>query len=184
MAWRVRSEGAPRKPSRPAVDRSGCPEPGILDRSLRSPPPPQRPDERAERCELKLDARLGMRRTMRTLLKLIVTIPLMFVIGCFVEAVVIHSLATPPKSVTDVDSCLAWLKRPGPAWRINSDGEVYYQVWGPTGVSFPSGPSGYTSRGSFIDWSPDVGDIATPPQAFTPGSVREPISLEELRRRR
>lgn len=118
-------------------------------------------------------------------LKLTVGIPLVLLIGCVANEMVIHSLATPPKSVTDVESCLAWLKQPGGAWQITSGGDVYYQVWGPAGRTLASGPSGYTfdSLGSFIDWSPDIGDIATPPEAFAPGAIKEAISLEELRRR-
>jgi hypothetical protein len=127
---------------------------------------------------------LEMRSAMRKLV-LTLGIPFVLLIGCVAEAIVISSRATPPKSVTDVESCLAWLRQPGRAWRITSGEDVYYQVWGPTGRSLPSGPSGYTfdSRGKFIDWSPDIGDIETPPEAFAPDAIREEISLEELRRR-
>jgi hypothetical protein len=144
----------------------------------------ERAIDRAARLQpaRQLEMRGAMRKPELTLG---VGIPLVLMIGCVATGMVRQSSATPPKSVTDVESCLAWLKQPGRAWRITSGEDVYYQVWGPTGVPLPSGPSGYTfdSRGNFIDWSPDVGDIATPPEVFAPGAIQEEISLEELRRR-
>ena len=112
-----------------------------------------------------------------------VGVPLLLLIGCIAADQIPRSRATPPKSVTDVVSCLAWLKQPMGAYRITSDGVVYYQVTGPAGRYLASGPAGYTfdSHGRFIGWSSDIGDFKTPPQVFTPASKREKISLDELR---
>jgi hypothetical protein len=123
---------------------------------------------------------------MRTAIKVIgvvVGVPLLLLIGCFAVGQALRFRATPPQSVTDVVSCLEWLKQPAGAFRITSDGLVHYQVTGPSGRFFASGPAGYTfdSQGKFIGWSPDIGDFEIPPEVFTPNSEREVISLDELR---
>src|SRR2546422_5787824 len=113
----------------------------------------------------------------------VVGVPLLLLIGCIALDQIPHSRATPPKTVTDVSSCLAWLKKPMGAYRITSDGVVYYQVTAPAGRYLASGPAGYTfdSHGQFIGWSSDIGDFKTPPQVFTPGAKREKITLDELK---
>jgi hypothetical protein len=105
-------------------------------------------------------------------------VPLLLLIGCIPQF-----RATPPKSVTDVSSCLTWLKKPRGAYRITSDGVVYYQITGRAGSYLASGPAGYTfdSNGRFIGWSPDIGDVKRPPEVFTPYAKRETITLDELR---
>jgi len=112
-----------------------------------------------------------------------VGVPILVLVGCIVADQIPHSRATPPKTVTDVSSCLAWLKKPMEVYRITSDGVVYYQVTGPAGRYLASGPAGYSfdSHGRFIGWSADIGDFKTPHQVFTPGAKREKISLDELR---
>ena len=124
---------------------------------------------------------------MRRVVKVIcvgVGVPLLLLIGCIAADQIPRSRATPPKSVTDVASCLAWLKQPMGAYRISVDGVVYYQITGPAGCYLPSGPAGYTfdSHGQFIGWSSDIGDFRTPPQVFAPGSKREKITFDELKR--
>jgi hypothetical protein len=130
---------------------------------------------------------LDAARLMKRILKVIavaVGIPVLFLIGCIAADQIPRSRATPPASVTDVSSCLAWLKEPMGAYRINVDGAVYYLITGPAGRFLPSGPAGYTfdSGGRFIGWSSDIGDFKTPPQIFTAGAKREKITVEELRR--
>ena len=112
-----------------------------------------------------------------------VGVPLLLLVVYIVSDHIPHSRATPPKTVTDVSSCLAWLKKPMGAYRITSGGVVYYQVTGPAGRYLASGPAGYSfdSRGRFIGWSADIGDFKTPHQVFTPGATREKITLDELR---
>src|SRR5450432_3295039 len=68
-----------------------------------------------------------------------------------------YSRAKPPENVTDIASCLIWLKQPMSARRITTDKTVYYQIIGPAGYYAASGPSAYSfdSQGRFIGWTPD-----------------------------
>ena len=124
-----------------------------------------------------------MKRVLK-MIAVVVGVPLLLLIGCIAADQIPRSRATPPDSVTDVVSCLAWLKEPMGAYRITADGVVYFQITGPAGRYLPSGPSGYTfdSGGRFIGWSADIGDFKTPSQVFTAGAKREKITMEELRR--
>ena len=73
---------------------------------------------------------------MKRVLKVIavaVGIPPLLLIGCIAADQISRSRAKPPASVTDVPSCLAWLKEPRGAYRITVDGAVYYQITGPAG---------------------------------------------------
>ena len=92
--------------------------------------------------------------------------------------------AKPPKTVTDISSCLAWLNNPTAAYRITDGDVVYYRITGPAGRFLASGPSAYTfdSGGKFIGWTADVGDYPTPGLHLSESAKREKISLEELRR--
>jgi hypothetical protein len=112
-----------------------------------------------------------------------VGVPLLLLIGSIAADQIPHARAKPPKTVTDIPSCLAWLQKPMGAYRITTEGVVYYQITGPAGRYLASGPSGYTfdSHGKFIGWSSDIGDFKTPPQVFTSGAKREKIALDELR---
>jgi hypothetical protein len=112
-----------------------------------------------------------------------VGVPLFLLIGCLAADQVPHSRAKPPKTVVDVTSCLAWLRKPMAAYRITIQGTVYYQITGPAGRYLASGPAGYTfdSHGRFVGWSSDIGDFKTPAEVFAAGAKREKITLEELR---
>src|SRR3989442_4015654 len=111
-----------------------------------------------------------------------VGVPLLLLVGCIAADQIPRSRATPPKTVTDVSSCLEWLQKPMGAYRITSNGAVYYQVTGPAGRYLASGPAGYSfdSHGRFIGWSADIGDLKTPQEVFAPAAKREKISLDEL----
>src|ERR1041384_4517460 len=113
-----------------------------------------------------------------------VGVPLLLLMGCIAADQIPRSRATPPKSVTDVASCLAWLKQPMGAFRITDGDLVYYRLTGPAGRYLASGPSAYTfdSRGKFIGWTADVGDFPTPGLRISSGAKREKISVEELRK--
>jgi hypothetical protein len=113
-----------------------------------------------------------------------VGVPVLLLIGCIAADQIPHSRATPPKTVTDVSSCLVWLPQPMGAYRITDGDLVYYRVTGPAGRFLASGPSAYTfdSRGKFIGWTADVGDFPTPGLRLSPDAKREKISLEELRK--
>jgi hypothetical protein len=113
-----------------------------------------------------------------------VGVPLLLLIGCIAADRIPHSRAKPPKTVTDVSSCLGWLQKPMGAYRITDGDLVYYRVTGPAGRYLASGPSAYTfdSRGKFIGWTADVGDFPTPGLHLSPGAKRETISLDELRK--
>jgi len=108
----------------------------------------------------------------------------LFLIGCDVVDRIPHARARPPQTVTNIPSCLTWLQKPRGVYRLITDGAVYYQITGPSGSYWASGPSAYTFdvQGRFIDWSPDIGDRMIPPQVFSPGAKREKITLEELGR--
>jgi hypothetical protein len=109
---------------------------------------------------------------------------LVLLIGCIAADQIPRSRATPPKSVVDVASCLAWLQHPMGAYKITDGDTVYYRVTGPAGRLVASGPSGYTfdSHGRFIGWSADVGDFPTPGLHLSENAKRQKISLADLRR--
>jgi len=111
-------------------------------------------------------------------------VALLLLIGCIAADQIPHSRATPPKSVTDVPSCLAWLQKPKGAYRIIDGQRIYYRVTGPAGRYLASGPSAYTfdSHGKFIGWTADVGDFSTPGLHISPSAKEEAISLDELRK--
>jgi hypothetical protein len=112
-----------------------------------------------------------------------VGVPLLLLIGCIAADQIPRSRATPPKSVTDVSSCLGWLQKPMAAYKITDVELVYYRVTGPAGRFLASGPSAYTfdSHGKFIGWTADVGDFPTPGLHLSPDAKRDKISLDELR---
>jgi hypothetical protein len=111
-------------------------------------------------------------------------VPLLLLIGCIAADQIPHSRAKPPKSVTDVPSCLEWLQKPMGAYRITEGPVIYYRVTGPAGRYLASGPSAYTfdSQGKFIGWTANVGDIPTPGVHISSDAKRQAISLEELRK--
>ncbi len=123
---------------------------------------------------------------MRRLLKIIaisIGVPILLLIGCVAVDRIPYFRAKPPRSVVDVSSCLAWLKKPKDAYRIISGGNTYYQITGPAGRFASSGLAGYTfdSRGHFIGWSIDIGDFKEPAEVFGTDAQREKISLDELK---
>lgn len=109
-------------------------------------------------------------------------VPLLLLIGCMVADQIPMARARPPKSVTNVDSCLAWLGTPMSSYRVTVSNIVYYQLTGPAGRYVSSGPSAYTFdvRGRFIGWSADMGDFKQPPEVFQQGAQREKITLDQL----
>ena len=109
-------------------------------------------------------------------------IPLFLLIGCIAADQIPLAQARPPKSVTDINSCLAWLKKPMGSYRVSVNKTVYYQITGPAGRYLASGPSAYTfdDQGHFIGWSADMGDFKTPAEVFREGAKREKIPLDEL----
>jgi hypothetical protein len=113
-----------------------------------------------------------------------VGVVLLLLIGCIADNQISYSRAKPPKTVTDVSTCLAWLRNPMGAYRITDGDVIYYRVTGPAGRHVASGLSAYTfdSQGKFIGWTPDAGDFPTPGLRLSPGAKREEISLEELRK--
>lgn len=113
----------------------------------------------------------------------VVGVPLLLLGGCIAADRIPYSRAKPPRSVTDVPSCLTWLKRPMGAYKITDGEVVYYRVTGPAGRFLASGPSAYTfdSHGRFVGWTADAGDFPTPGLHLSPGAKREKMSLEELR---
>ena len=125
----------------------------------------------------------AMRRAIKVV-GVAVGVPLLLLIGCIAADQIPHSRATPPKSVTDVPSCLAWLQKPMGAYRITDGQMIYYRVTGPAGRYLASGPSAYTfdSHGKFIGWTADVGDFPTPGLHISPDAKRETLSLDELRK--
>src|ERR1041384_6862360 len=72
-----------------------------------------------------------------------VGVPVLLLIGCIAADQIPHSRAKPPKTVTDVSSCLAWLRKPMGAYRITDGDLVYYRVTGPAGRYLASGPSAF-----------------------------------------
>jgi hypothetical protein len=124
---------------------------------------------------------------MRRFIKVVciaVAVPLLLLIGCIEADQIPYSRAKPPKSVTNVPSCLAWLQKPMGAYRVTDGQVIYYRVTGPAGRYLASGPSAYTfdSHGKFIGWTADVGDFPTPGLHISPDAKRERISLDELRK--
>jgi len=124
-----------------------------------------------------------MRRAIK-IACIVVGVPLLLVGGTTAVDRIPYSRAKPPQSVTDVQTCLAWLKRPKGAYKITDGEVVYYRVTGPAGRFLASGPSAYTfdSHGRFVGWTADIGDFPTPGLHLSPGAKREKMTLEELRR--
>jgi hypothetical protein len=113
-----------------------------------------------------------------------VGIVLLLLISCICADQIPMAKARPPKTVTDINSFLAWLKHPMGAYRITDGSVLYYRITGPAGRFLASGPSAYTfdSHGKFIGWTADVGDFPTPGLHLSESAKREKISLEELTR--
>jgi hypothetical protein len=112
-----------------------------------------------------------------------VAIPLLFLFGCVALDQISHSRAKPPKTIADVESCLAWLKNPMGAYRVTIGEHIYYQITGPAGRFMASGPAAYSfdAQGKFIGWTQDMGDFYEPREVFSPDAKREKISLDELK---
>ncbi|MGZ4975317.1 MAG: hypothetical protein ACXWDN_21360, partial [Limisphaerales bacterium] len=128
-----------------------------------------------------------LKRSMQRALKVIcvgVGVPLLLLIGSIAADQIPQSRAKPPKTVTDVSSCLAWLQKPMGTYRITDGQMIYYRVTGPAGRYLASGPSAYTfdSHGKFIGWTADDGDFPTPGLNLSPDAKRVTISLDELRK--
>ena len=109
-------------------------------------------------------------------------VTLLLLIGCIAADQIPLARARPPKSVMDVASCLAWLKKPMGSYRVTANNTVYYQITGPAGRYLASGPSAYSfdAQGRFIGWSADMGDSKTPAEVFREGAKREKIPLDQL----
>jgi hypothetical protein len=124
-------------------------------------------------------------KRLTKILKVVGVVVLLLVIGYVAIERLAYSRANPPKSVTDISSCLAWLKKPMGVYRITSSEGVFYQITGPAGGVLASGPAGYAfdAEGKFIGWSADIGDIKQPPELFETGATREKITIEELNKR-
>jgi hypothetical protein len=96
-----------------------------------------------------------------------------------------HAKATPPSNVTDIKSCLAWLKLPGRIYQITDDKSVYYQINGPSsGYATGSSPSAYSfdANGKFTGWTPDADDGSVPGVHVSPTAKKEQISLTEVQK--
>lgn len=108
--------------------------------------------------------------------------PLLLLIGCIAADQIPMAKARPPKGVTDINSCLAWLKKPMGSFRITVSNTVYYQITGPAGRYLASGPAAYTfdAQGRFIGWSADIGDFKRPAEVFQAGAKREKVPLGQL----
>jgi len=96
------------------------------------------------------------------------------------ENVTLHSKATPPGNVTDIKSCLVWLKQPCFIYKITDGGTVYYQMIGPDGASASSGQTAYSfdGHGKLLGWTTDAAD--SPTVHFSPIAKKKTISEAEL----
>jgi hypothetical protein len=123
-----------------------------------------------------------MKRAIKSV-GIVCAILLLLLIGSIALDTIPASRAIPPKNVTDVSSCLAWLKQPMGAYRITTDKGTYFQITRPAGRYLPSGPAAYSfdSQGKFIGWTKDMGDFYEPPEVFVRGAKTEKISLGELK---
>ncbi len=122
---------------------------------------------------------------MKKVLKLLaafIALPVALLIGSLVADQIPFSRAKPPATVTDIQSCLLWLKTPMACYRVTVDSNVYYQVTGPAGRYLASGPAAYSfdSSGRFLGWTADMGDFKSPAQVFSTGANRERIGLADL----
>ena len=127
---------------------------------------------------------LGAMRRVIKIICIVLGVPIMLLFGCIAADTIPYSRAKPPKTVTDISSCLAWLQKPMGAYRITDGDVVYYRVTGPAGRYLASGPSAYTfdSNGKFIGWTADVGDYSTPGLHISPDAKHEKILLEDLQK--
>ena len=108
---------------------------------------------------------------------------ILLVVAGVVADSILYRRATPPSSVTDVASCIAWLGQPMGVIRVTtSEQQQYYMLRGPSGRLVSSGAAAYTfdATGRVVGWTPDMGDVYSPPVVFAKGARREEISLEDL----
>jgi hypothetical protein len=66
-----------------------------------------------------------MKRVLK-ILAWVVGVPILLLIGCIAADQIPLAQAKPPKSVTDIGSCLAWLKKPMGSYRVTVNNRVYY----------------------------------------------------------
>ena len=134
--------------------------------------------------ERRIYTPVGAMRCVFKIICVVVGVPILLLFGCIAADTIPYSRAKPPKTVTDISSCLAWLQKPMGAYKITDGDVVYYRVTGPAGRYLASGPSGYTfdSHGKFVGWTADVGDYSTPGLHISPDATHEKISLENLQK--
>lgn len=123
---------------------------------------------------------------MRLALKILgLTIGILFLLlaGSIAADRIPLARAKPPKSVVDLNSCLAWLSKPMAAYKVSSGTNTYYMITGPAGRYLPSGPAGYAfdEQGRFLAWSSDIGDFKKPPEIFGDGVKRQRMTIDEVK---
>ena len=97
-----------------------------------------------------------------------------------------RALATPPRDMTNIVACLAWLKKPMGAQKLTDGPTTYFRILGPAGRFGSSGPAGYVfdDHGGFVGWTVDIGDSPTSNLHISSRSARwESITVDELRQR-
>ena len=118
----------------------------------------------------------------RKAVAVVLCVGILLVFGDVVANRLLYRRATPPSSVTDLSSCIAWLGKPMGVIRVTTEGQQYIMIQGPSGRLASSGTAAYTfdASGRFIGWTPDMGDVYSPSVVFSNGASRETISVADL----
>lgn len=113
---------------------------------------------------------------------IVLWVPLVFFAANLVMDIYWFQKAKPPSEVMDVGTFLKWKPKIVKVVEIERGTNVYYQILGPSGRMWASGPSGYVfnSDGKFIGWSKDIGDFKKPEVIYSGVTGRRTIKLEEL----
>jgi hypothetical protein len=96
-----------------------------------------------------------------------------------------RTLATPPRDMTNIVACFAWLKKPMGAQKLTDGPTTYFRILGPAGRFLASGPAGYAfdDHGRFVGWTADIGDFPTPNIPNSLSARWEFITVDEVRQR-
>jgi len=126
----------------------------------------------------------GIRKVIKVCLIAGGVLLLLLVVSLLPDIFYFAPKAKPPSSVVDFNSFFAWRADSKWAWRITVSNEIYYQLPGPAGRLFASGPAAYAfdSNGRYIGWTSDSGDFFQPAAVYAPGAKRERITIDEVRK--
>lgn len=91
-------------------------------------------------------------------------VPMLLLGGCVGVEIFLFQRARPPADMETITEFKAWRRKSiRPDAQFIHQGTNYTVAFGPAGGALPSGPAAYVfdSEGNFVDWTADMGDLAT-----------------------